>query len=424
MSATLPLQAVHPETAAPETASPARARLAGTRWLHVVSHTDPRYGGLSAAVPALGVTLRERYGVDVALAAFCNPGEEHKPTGYDELHLSFWPASRRAWNPRGTLSRNFREEVRRADGLHIHGLWEKSTALACEVARSLGKPYVLSAHGMLEPWALRNRRLKKLVYAALVERRNVRGAACLHALTAAEAEQYRGFGARGRVTVVPNAVSLPEDVGPDEFLQHFPQLRNKRIVLFLSRLHPKKGLDLLVDAWARVAKDYPDARLVLAGPDSEGMQARLTATLLQHGADHQVVFTGMIAGDLKWSALAAAECFVLPSYSEGLSMALLEAMGSGLPVIATRACNMPEIVAADAGWEIESNAEALTVALTAMLSQTPDENWATGQNGARLVAEQCSQESVVRQMAELYAQVLGMDDAGSAGAATSDGGVQ
>jgi glycosyltransferase involved in cell wall biosynthesis len=229
----------------------------------------------------------------------------------------------------------------------------------------------------------------------------------LHALTEAEAGQYRAFGARGPIAVVPNAVKLPEHADAQLFLSTFPQLAGKRLVLFLSRLHPKKGLDLLMQAWATLAPKFPEAQLVIAGPDSEGMQAKLAVEAAARGVSDRVTFTGMLTGDIKWSALKAAEVYVLPSYSEGLSMALLEAMGMGLPVIATRACNMPEISRAGAGWEIEATAEALTSALGEVLGRQPAQNWNQGRNGAQLIASRYTPTQVARQIAEVYDFALG-----------------
>jgi glycosyltransferase involved in cell wall biosynthesis len=241
----------------------------------------------------------------------------------------------------------------------------------------------------------------------VLERANVAGAACLHALTTAEASQYRNFGAAGPIAVVPNAVALPDDANPELFFTQFPELRGKRLLVFLSRLHPKKGLDLLLAAWQQTSRQHPDAHLVIAGPDSEGMQARLMAQAAAAGITGSLTFTGMLAGAMKWSALAAAEAYVLPSYSEGLSMALLEAMGMGLPVIATRACNMPEITAADAGWEVDATAEALASAVGDLWNRSTGENRNKGRRGAQLIAARYSPAQVARQMAEVYAFVLG-----------------
>ena len=377
------------------------------RWLSVVSHTDPRYGGLSSAVPRAGEAVAATGRFDVSLAAFCAPGEKIRPAGFDEAHLSFWPVSRRPWLQSGALRRQFSEIIHEADGVHVHGLWEGSTAVAARTARALKKPYIVSAHGMLEPWALANKRWKKRVYARLFERDLVARASCLHALTEAEAQQYRAFGAKGPIAIIPNAVEIPAELSSRLFLATYPALLGKRLVLFLGRLHPKKGLDLLLAAWERVSKEHPEAHLVLAGPDAEGTAAKLVATLTSLGLEGSVTFTGMLDGTMKWSALAAAECFVLPSYSEGLSMGALEALGAGLPVIVTRNCNMPEVTRHGAGWEIEPNALELTAALQDTLRESPESNRRMGAHGAELVTARYNPRHVANEMANLYEYVLG-----------------
>lgn len=385
-----------------ETAAP----MAVSQWMAVVSHLDPRYGGLSAVVPRLGLEM-ERDGIAVTLVGFCAPGEFCVPAGYEDGRLSEWPMSRMAWLRDGELRERLRAAVRGVDGVHVHGLWEQSTAAACAMAREVGRPYVLSAHGMLEPWALQNKRLKKWVYAAAVERANVQGAACLHALTQAEALNYRRFGARGPIAIVPNGVTVPERLCGEMFLETYPELRGRRLVLFLSRLHPKKGLDLLLSAWALIEKQWPEAQVVLAGPDFDGTRERMEALAAAKGIGERVTFTGMLEGAMKWSALAAAECFVLPSHSEGLSMSVLEAMGASLPVIVTEQCNMPEVRGLDLGWEIEPAVHPLMGALEEVLGNSAEANALVGKRGRRLVEERYGWETVARQMAGVYRWVLG-----------------
>ena len=382
------------------------ARAIGSHWLNVVSHLDPRYGGLSAVVPQLGSLIARTGKFSVGLAAFCAPDELYAPAG-KALDISYWPTSRSQWLRSPALRTRFRAEIARADGVHIHGLWEQSTAIAGHTARALRKPYILSAHGMLERWALSNRRVKKLLYSVLFERANVNGASCLHALTHAEAADYRRFGAKRPIAVIPNGVHIPETLSPDAFLSHYPALRQKRILLFLGRLHFKKGLDILIESWASVAKQYPDAQLVLAGPDFEGTRAPLEQRVQQLGLQGSITFPGMLRNELKWSALAAAEAFVLPSYSEGLSVSVLEAMGTGLPVIVSEQCNLPEVKQLEAGWIVQSNIPALTYTLHEFLSNSPGDNRTIGSRGRHFVADRYTWPTVGGQMADLYRWVQG-----------------
>ena len=386
-------------------------RIKSPRWLEVVTHLHPRYGGLSSAVPALGKSLMDHERLGVSLAAFCAAEEQFTPAGFGSADISFWPAARKQWivdRFQGKqLQAQFTTRLVEFQGVHIHGLWEESTAIAAAAARNAGLPYVLSAHGMLEPWALASKRVKKLLYSALVERRNVAGAACLHALTQAEAEQYRAFGARCPIAIIPNAVDLPGAADASLFLQQFPALRGKRLVLFLGRLHVKKGLDLLLASWNFLASRFPEAHLVIAGPDADGSGARLRNFVETHNLQASVTFTDMLSGSMKWSALAAAEMFVLPSHSEGLSVSVLEAMALAKPVLVTRACNLPEIETCGAGWNIDATLPAVTASLTEALTNAPEFNRAVGKCGAALVEARFTGSKVAGQMAEVYRWVAG-----------------
>ena len=376
-------------------------------WLGVVSHLDPRYGGLSSVVPQLSSRLVASHDVAVDLAAFCLKSELYSPSIYPDLSITQWPTSRVEWIYDRGLRDRYRALIKGVEGVHIHGLWEQSTAIAAPTARSLRVPYILSAHGMLEAWALSNKRLKKQIYAALFERANVSGAACLHALTHAEARDYRRFGSSGPIAVIPNGVTIPANVDQRLFFSQFPSLVGKRILLFLGRIHFKKGLDLLVESWSQLQASYPEAHLVLAGPDFEGTRARIEGLVAEKNLHGSVTFTGMLRHDLKWSALAAAQGFVLPSYSEGLSVSVLEAMGLGLPVIVTEQCNLPEVKDLEAGWLIQSKVGPLTSAIRDFLSNSARLNSEIGSRGRTLVLTRYNWTMVSEQMAELYRWVGG-----------------
>ena len=294
-----------------------------------------------------------------------------------------------------------------ADGVHIHGLWECSTYIAASAARKAGVPYVISAHGMLEPWALANKRLKKAVYAAVIERGTVDGAACLHALTQAEAMDCRNFGYNGPIAVIPNGVEASSTADAALFLDRYPQAQGKRLLLFLGRIHYKKGVDLLVNAWGGISSLHPDTLLVLAGPDSEGTLAQVQTTVTRLGLEDRVLITGMLDDSMKWNALAAATYFVLPSFSEGLSVAALEAMSMGVPLIVSDQCNLPDVAASGAGWQVKTTLPSLVQTLqTALEMSTVRQHMQRG-NAADLARREFSWNSVTERMAELYRWVAG-----------------
>ena len=384
--------------------SPASVPLEATAkpaWVQVVSHLDPKYGGLSAAVPNLSRAVADAGERSVSVTGFCLPNENYVPMGHSNVHFEHFPSSRLEWLKHRSHGTRFRRTISRAAGLHIHGLWQQSSAVTGQLARHSGLPYVVSAHGMLESWAMANKRWKKALYMSIVEGSNLRGAACLHALTRAEAEDYRRLELSNPVAVIPNGVIVPPNPSPSLFLDEFPALRGKQILLFLGRVHFKKGLDLLCRAWEGM-KRPSDAHLVIAGPDFENTRARIEELIDNLNIRNSVTFTGMLGGALKWGALAASHAFVLPSYSEGLSVSVLEAMGAARPVIITEHCNLPEVARNDCGWVIPAQIDALQAAISEALHSSASKLQSLGANGQRLVEERFSWKVIGEQMNNLY----------------------
>jgi glycosyltransferase involved in cell wall biosynthesis len=382
--------------------APAR-KSAGT-WLNVVAHLDPRYGGISAVLPSFCEAVSRGGRAEASLAPFCAPDEQFEVT--PGLEVERYPLGNTKWRGGDEVRRRFQAQIDRSAGLHIHGLWQEHCALAARAARKAAKPYIISAHGMLEPWALHHKRWKKLLYSMALERRNLNGAACLHALTDREARDYRRFGLDNPVAIVPNGVELPASTDPSAFFHEYPQLAGKRIVLFLARLHFKKGLDLLCQAWKNA--DRPgDVQLVLAGPDFEGTEARVKSLIKDLDITSSVTFTGMLKGERKWNALAAAEVFVLPSRSEGLSVSVLEALGMGVPAIVSSQCNVPEVQTRECGWMIEPDTNELTAALNQYFESSAGNRFMMGMNGRRVIEEKYSWHIVGRQMSAVYEWLAG-----------------
>ena len=293
-----------------------------------------------------------------------------------------------------------------ADILHSHGLWMWSDRVAANVARAAGKPHVISPHGMLEPWAMANSALKKRAMWRLFQGRALHEAHCLHALCEAEMKEMRNLGLRNPIAVVPNGVNLAEFAdlpAPDAFETAFPALKARRVLLFMARLHPKKGLVPLLQAWKNVAPTFADWTLVIAGPDEGGHRAELESLVAEHRLENAVLFAGMLDGATKKAALARAEAFVLPSFSEGFSIAILEAMACRLPILLTPGCHFFDAVKSGAALEARPDSDSLGESLRQLLGESDEARAQMGQRGRRLIEQKYTWERVATAWKELYA---------------------
>jgi len=296
--------------------------------------------------------------------------------------------------------------------VHSHGLWLAPSRTSRRLRR-FGLPSVVAPHGMLDPWAWRRRRaLKQLLWWA-GERTTVQAASCLQALCQAEQDAIRALGITAPIALIPNGVDRPDGspaaralLPPPPWLPHgVPD--GAPVLLFLGRFHAKKGLAPLLAAWQRLQQHSPgEAWLVLAGFGDGGALAWQQAV---HPIPYLRVI-GPVHGAAKASAFAHASGFVLPSYSEGLPMAALEAMGWGLPCLLSAACNLPAAFLTGAAWEAPPIPELLQAQLEHWVSAActePLELAAMGLAGQNLVTQQFSWRRVAAQTTELYAWLLG-----------------
>jgi len=298
------------------------------------------------------------------------------------------------------------------DLLHLHGLFTWPSGAARRWRRGTGRPVVVSPHGMLEPWALANSTWKKRLFSWLVENDNLRGAACLHAC-GPEARNFRRLGLRNPIAVLPNGVDfagMPAPMPRAAFDGLFPAAAGRRLLLFLARIHPKKGLPHLLGAWAALKAEGrlgPDGwLLVVAGPDQLGHAAEVMARARALGLERDVIFTGPLHGNAKWAALSAAEAFILPSFSEGFSVAVLEAMAFRLPVLLTRQCNF-DVEAIGAGLLCEPDATSVATQLRTFLELGEKGRRALGERGRREIEERYTWPTIARNMVQVYAWLLG-----------------
>ena len=267
------------------------------------------------------------------------------------------------------------------DAVIVHGLWQHHGRAARLALRGSGVPYFVYPHGMLDPWFKRQyplKHAKKWLYWAAAERAVLRDAAAVLFTTHEEArlapQSFPHFRARSEVLGYGLVLdSVAQQSSAEDFLQQFPALRGQRLLLFLGRLHPKKGCDLLVKAFARVSTANPQLHLVMAGPDSEGLQPTLAQMAHSAGVGGRVTFTGLLQGAVKWGALRAADAFVLPSHQENFGVAVAEALAMGLPALLSDQVNIwPEVVAAGAGLAESDTLEGTTALLQRWLNLPAD----------------------------------------------------
>lgn len=382
------------------------------RVCHVVASVNRNIGGPAVSVPRLATALAAR-GVVTRLATLDYP--EHGPqTPAPGAALSSLPAGLltrplRGWSP--AFHRHLRSLAQDGlDVLHNHGLWMFPNHYARQVADAANLPLVISPRGMVEQWSLGRSRWKKWLVWHAFERTNLAHAALFHATSDEEVASIRALGFRQPIAMIPNGIEIPEaGAAGDRALleQKFPELCNRRWLLFLSRLHPKKGVLELLRVWQRLHAQFPDWQLVLAGPDLDGYRATVDAAMGELGLASRVTLTGMLAGELKTSAWAGAELFVLPTYSENFGISVAEALAHGCPVLTTRGAPWRGLTEQRCGWWIEMNEGELAAALAAALALPAGERATMGGRGRAWMARDFSWTGIAEQMQAAYAHLIG-----------------
>ena len=378
--------------------------------LHVTTSLSPQWGGPVAVVSQLIPALSdEGIRCEIATTRGHRVGRDAiSPKGIP-THIFDTGLPARLWTAYSAeLTRFLNDNTARFDLVHVHEIWHHAGYAAYRAAMKNSVPLVLTPHGELGEWHLRHKAWKKRIYMRLALDRILRNAATLHAITLAEKERVIQLGYDTPVTIAPNGIDPdPFDDLPDPsvLMDRFPALEGSQVILYLGRLNPTKGLDILSRSFSAIARRFPDTVLLVAGPDEEGGRDEMKSLLRTTGVLDRAVFTGMLTGEDKLAALSCADIFVLPSYSEGFSIAILEAMAARLPVVITEGCNFPEVAEHGAGFVVEASETPVAEAISALLSDDALRVH-MGQRGRKLVTERYTWQETASTIADLYRSLV------------------
>lgn len=383
------------------------------RILHVIDSLDPAGGGPPTVVPRLAAA-QGSLGHHLAIAAAAADAQRDAiesslknipGIGVVRLERLPPPCCLRALAGDASACAPL---VRDADVVHLHGVWSALLLGAARAALAAGVPYVVAPHGMLYPWSLARKRLKKMLGLLLGYRRMLQRAAMIHVLNADERLAMAPLGLRPPMEVIHNGI-FPEEFEnlppAGEFRSSVSGLAGRQYVLFLSRLHEGKGLMLLARAFAIVARKHGDAQLVVAGPDA-GARAPFEEEIRRCGIVSRTHIVGPLYGRAKLAALRDAACFCLPSEHETFSMAILEALACGVPAVISDQCHFPEVSRFAAGLAVPREPGAVADAICRVLA---DERLRSdmAESGRRLVREQFTWPAIAARSVELYDSLIG-----------------
>jgi len=313
--------------------------------LHILPSIDPKGGGPMEGVRQMGTWLKEQgHSVDVATL------DDSAAPFIGEFPLPVYALgpSKTSYRYNAKLTAWLMENAKNYDSVIINGLWQYHGLGAWRALRHLDTPYFVFTHGMLDPWfreAYPLKNFKKWIYWKLAEYKVLRDASSVIFTCEEERilarDSFRPYSVNEAVTSYGTRTP-PQDIDRLRkiFYEQFSHLKDKKVFLFLSRIHQKKGLDLLISAFSKVAECNPDLHLMIAGPDQENLMEKLKSQADQLGITDQITWPGMLQGDMKWAAFHSCEAFVLTSHQENFGIAVAEALGCGKPVLISNKINI------------------------------------------------------------------------------------
>ncbi|WP_373479708.1 glycosyltransferase [Geminocystis sp.] len=382
--------------------------------LMVIPAIGSVYGGPSKCVLELSQTLAKQ-GLEIDLVTTTANGDVEldvpkfqwvETNGYRIQYFPYisWGDYKFSF----TLRKWLYAHVKDYDLVHTNAVFSLPNLPAYGASVQKKIPYIITPHGMLEPWALSYKSNKKKLFYNLLEKPAINQASGIQVLATPEKDRVKSLNLKPPLFVIPNGIVTKDfELLPSSsiFLDRFPNTKNRQLILFLGRIDPKKGLDLLAPAFAKVYQKFPNTHLVIAGPDNVGYLPTVKNYFEELGCLDGVTFTGMLTGEMKYSALSAASIYVAPSYSEGFSMSILEGMASGLPCIFTTGCNFPEAQETNTAYVVDIDSESIEKALLKCL-ENPTEAKQMGHRAQKFILENYTWDEIAKKLIKVYQEII------------------
>lgn len=355
--------------------------------IHFIAGIDKKEGGTSEYMRLLGTELKNHIEIIVAT------GVSDNPINIEGIRIKFFQTSVLRWF---SMLKEFKQFLvtEKPDIIHINGIWSPQNWGFQKVAQELGIKVILSPHGMLEPWILAQNPWKKKLGLFLYQKKAIQRALCLHATAQMEADNIRALGFKTLIYIIPNGIDLQD-------VKELKQYYGTKKMVFLSRIHPKKGIELLVEAWRNCNTD--GWTLEIAGNGDENYIANLIETAQEL---KNVSFVGAKYGEAKWDFLRSADVMILPTHSENFGIVIAEALAVGVPVVTTKGTPWEDLETYQCGWWINLSLSNLEKIITKAISTPIEELESMGKKGRKLVAEKYEIKTVTKQIKDLYQKVL------------------
>ena len=354
-----------------------------------IASLEPSTGGPARSVPYLAKSLQNKFG-KIKIFVEDEYNDSHSIVGNIEADSV------------NNLS-NYIEDLG-AKGIdkaiiHNHGIWLPINHYVTRLALKKKIPLITSPRGMLEPWSRSHKWFKKTIAWYCYQRQDLRKVSLIHATSHMEAENIQKYGLNLPIAVIPNGIDPPQNTKS-------AAKKNKKIktALFLSRIHPKKGLLNLVKAWHNVLPT--DWQVLIAGPDESDHKSRVVREIRSHGLDEIFKFIGEVRDSDKWELYKNADLFILPTFSENFGIVILEALACGVPVITTKCAPWQDLHLHRCGWWVKPDIGSLSMAISEAVNLSDQDRHDMGVNGRKLVLDKFSWKKIAEEMSEVYWWVI------------------